>query len=544
MGFGLAWMSAFILVAVSSLGVVSVGQYYWEAGRMQRIVDLASLAAAREMHGGPPFNTANVVATSNGLQAGETVTFTCMINDGINPVYATEDCSVGNAVQAQSSQAPSITGTIQSSLLVAGLNGLNATLIGGGQLADVGLKFNVLNLAAELGLNSISAMADATASPTTALQAALDAAGVDALDVASQDWSDLDTLLSAAPDVRIGDVLQINLQNQLQGSLNVRLDDFARALGVNALLGQSIGLVIDGNVLTLNSELTPIYSAVGIQNLRVTVLEPPQIFVGRKIPGGGDIASVSTAQLQVDLDLRIGGDAGLLQSLSNMVSLGVNTYFDVALRLTGIGGQATVSDLTCTLPETDNTIDAQITSTLARFDICPCEGGQNPVDLLSVEVTSILNSSALNGVLGGLATLLGGIGIDDFDPVVVQLGKTSTAAEDAAVVDVTGDPESVTFTGVDFPYEASVPVDLGGALPNIFGPLDYYVTVSPNSQDSLILDVINIQTLLSAVSAALGPALAQVGDSLDVILQDAGIQLNSVDLRINEVDCEHTVLTK
>ena len=564
-GLSFILMTAFIAVAMSALGVVSVGQYYWEYGRMQKIVDMASLAAAREMHGGPPFALATQVATSNGLLQSDQITYTCMVDDGVDPAYETLDCSVGNVVQvdlqrtvqpfflfpakqasvsAQSTEAPSITGTIQSSLVVAGLAGLNATLVGGGSLASANFKFSVLDLAAELGLTSISDLPNTTVSASDALQAAIDLSGATGLDLASDDWQDLETLLGAAPAVRIGDVLQTNLQHQLQGSLNIKLDDFARVLGMNAIVGQSIGLTTEGQTLMLNSALSPIYSVAGIQNLKVKILEPPQIFVGRKVPGGGDIATVSTSQIEVQLDLKITGDAGLLNALSNKVELGSNTQFTIGLRFKGVGGTAVVKDLTCSIPEEDNSIETEVTSTLTSFEICPCDGQDNPVDLLTVDVLSITNQNALNGVLGSLVGLLGGIGLDDFETVTLQLGKESTAPEDALLLDVSGDPEQVDFTGVNFPYSAKVPLDLGGSLQNIFGPNDYYVTVSANSEDSLILEVVNINQLTSAVTAALGPALGNLGGVLNDVLADAGIELNSVELRVEEVDCEHTVLSK
>lgn len=558
-------MSVFLLVGLSSLGVVSVGQHYWEQGRIQKIADLSALAAARELHSGPPFTLADSVAAQNGLQEGESVTYTCLINDGVNPVYSTGDCSVANGVQtsvsrsvnpmfligateiqaqAQAAQAPAITGSIQSSLAIASLGGLNVVLLGGGVLIDTSIRLSVLDLASELGLTSISDLAGTSVSPTAAFDAALAAAGVNQLDIASDDVSAFNDLLAAAPDVVMGDILNVALGQQLQGDLTIRLNDLARALGLNSLVGQSIAVTDPGVTISLpqSEALSPVYAVAGIRNITVQILEPPQIFVGRKVPGGGNIVEVSTSQLQVDLDLAITGDAGLLQSLSNAVLLGVNTQFVIGLRLTGVGGTAVISDLTCAIPETENTIDAQVTSSLLSLEICPCDQDENPTDLLTVEVLSILNQSALNGLLGGL---LGLLSIGDFEDVSVQLMKGSTSdLGDPAVVDVSGDPTSITFIGVNYPYLHSEPVELGGALPNLFGPLDYSVVISAGSQDSMILDVINPGQLLSAVSAALGPALGQIGALLDSILLAAGIQLNSVDLRVDHVDCEGVVLTQ
>ncbi|MDX1668293.1 MAG: hypothetical protein R3194_02645 [Limnobacter sp.] len=558
-------MSVFLLVGLSSLGVVSVGQHYWEMGRIQKIADLSALAAARELHSGPPFNLANAVATQNGLQEGESVNFTCLINNGVDPAFATEDCSVANAVQtsiarrvnpmfligatdilaqATAAQAPAIAGSIQSSLAIASLNGLNVTLLGGGTLIDTAFRMNVLDLASSLGLTRISDLETTTVSAVAAFDAALDAAGVSQLDILSPNVTAFNDLLSTAPDVVIGDILNLSLGEQLQGDLTIRLNDFARALGLNSMVGQAIAVTDPGVTLALleAEPLTPVYQAVGIRNVTVQVQEPPQIFVGRKVPGGGNIVEVSTSQLQVDLDLAIGGGSGLLQSLSNAVLLGVNTQFTIGLRLTGVGGSAVVSDLTCELPEENNTITTQVTSQLASLEICPCDPEDNPTDLLTVEVLSITNPSALNGILGPVLSLLG---INAFEDVRIQLLKGSTTdLGDPAAVDVTGTPSNVVFTGVNFPYTHSVPVDLGGALPNLFGPLDYDVVISAGTQDSLILDIVNPNQLLNAVTAALGPALGQVGDVLDDVLLAAGVELNSVELRIDHVDCEGVVLTQ
>ena len=519
-----------------------------------------------ELHSGPPFDLADNVAAQNGLQEGESVTYTCLINDGVNPVFTTNDCSVANGIQtsvsrtvnpmfligateiqaqAQAAQAPAITGSIQSSLAIASLGGLNVVLLGGGTLIDSSFRLSVLDLASELGLTSISDLETTSVSPTAAFDAALAAADATQLDIVSDDVTALNDLLAGAiDDVVIGDILRLELGQQLQGDLTIRLNDFARALGLNTLVGQPIAVTDPGVTITLPQAeaLSPVYSVAGIRNITVQVLEPPQIFVGRKVPGGGNIVEVSTSQLQVDLDLAIIGDAGLLQALSNAVLLGVNTQFEIGLRLTGVGGTAVVSDLTCQIPESQNTIDAQVTSNLLSLEICPCDQSDNPTDLLTVEVLSILNPSALNGLLGGL---LGLLGLNDFEDVSIQLMKGSTSdLGDPAAVDVSGDPTSITFTGVNYPYIHSEPVELGGALPNLFGPLDYSVVISANSQDSLLLDVINPGQMLSAVSAALGPALGQIGDLLDAILLAAGIQLNSVDLRVDHVDCEGVVLTQ
>lgn len=564
-GITFALMSVFLLGGLSFLGVVSVGQYYWEQGRIQKIADLSALAAARELHSGPPFNLAEAIAVQNGLQAGEAITYTCVIDDGVNPAVTTANCSVANAVQtdisrsvkplfligmtevqaqAQAVQAPAITGSIQSSLAISSMGGLNVILLGGGVLIDTSFRLSVLDFASELGLTRISDLAAASVSPVAAFDAALAAAGATALDIASDEMSAFSDLLATAPDLVIGDILRLSLGQQLQGDLTIRLNDFARALGLNALVGQSIAVTDPGVTISLPEvqALSPIYSVAGIRNITVRVLEPPQIFVGRKVPGGGNIVEVSTSQLQVDLDLAITGDAGLLQALSNAVLLGVNTQFEVGVRLTGVGGSAVVSDLTCIVPEAENTISAQVASNLLSFEICPCDPEDNPTDLLTVEVLGILNPNALNGVLGGLQGVLG---VNDFDNVAVQLMKGSASnLGEPAVVDVAGDPTSITFIGVDYPHIHSEPVELGGALPNLFGRFDYSVVIAEGSEESLILDVINPNQLLGAVTAALGPALGQIGGLLDSILMAAGIQLNSVDLRVDHVDCEGVVLTQ
>ena len=143
-------LSVFVLtMTIGAMGVLAVGHLAWERNRVQGIVDLVALTAARQMADGPVFAEAHEIALANGVSAEDDLVIECIIdgaptNDCENSISSRVTLSrpvtgllafMPNrsiTVLAEATAAPTVVGTITSGLL--SLNTNQSALLNGVEL--------------------------------------------------------------------------------------------------------------------------------------------------------------------------------------------------------------------------------------------------------------------------------------------------------------------------------------------------------------------------------------------------------------------------
>lgn len=589
-------------IFLATLSVVEVGNFMWEKGRAQRIADMAALNAARTMQQGINTGFVNALAAQNGLGDDETLTLTCMLGPDYSALaegaptpaavaVASEDCSDVNVVQArvqkavptlfpftgaftgdmtvdvtaQATLTPTVTGTVSSSLLRVsnGLLPIQAALLTGQQIVTADVDLTLLQLATELGLNSADELVGPDADPVTGgalLTAALAASGVDALAVDPALLGGLQDLLSNDAAVNLNDIFQVQGDQGLLSVANISLNTLLRAVSLSVLGAENplgINLAPDGITLdSADSQLLSSFEITGIDGISVQILEPPKVFIAEKRPYQDVIAFESVDQLAIFIDIEIGGGNGVINALKNALknTAGVNveSTFHIRLRM-GVGeGAAQVSNLVCSLPQTDNQIDVAVSPQVVRVELCPCDndpGSTNPMDLLSLSVTGSPSGGLLGGLLNQVLNILNVIDpLLDTDDTVLTLQNNGDPEEDPAFT--LGQAE--TFLGTDYPFvktgQASVAdtFDLDHTLSGL-GNSDYVIAVKNNggvAQSIINSSANSVNGFVNSSTAALGPALNQVGGVLDTVLATLGVELVPVVATIDSVNCENAILTQ
>lgn len=513
-------------MAVSALGVLGVGQTVYEKNRAQRIVDLGSMAAASQMDDGPTFPIGREVALRNGLSAADEVQFTCLANG-----VPTDNCNDANTVrmvlnrrfsplflgpertvtaQAEATLAPVVTGLISSDLAAintqqsALLNGLLRTLPGGGSLNLSVLEFNkllggqlqvgLLPLAANLGVGGLDQLASVNVSALNLLDQSLNLAQGDPLAIANARsvLSGLSAVLSGV-NLNLGSVLGVDLASQTQGVVNL---DFGQ-LALVTLLNTG-----KGKTLTLTSVDLGL-AGFGLK-LDITLIEPPQVFVGRKLPGKTPVATGKVAQ------------AAVRAKISGLSALGFSLA-EIELVTKLAGGVAQVTDLECRIPRANNNLSLTIQP--SATSVCVTEPG------------AVSNS-----------TLTGGSGLLSCPSKSAKLIKTPLlSVKLGGGAQVQPNAEQVYFTG-PAPYQETVALNTGSTLANLFSNINLNLDV-----DILGIGLgplLNVGLITSTLNALLGGVLGQVGGVLDGLLATLGVTLNNVNVNINSVDCQAAVLTK
>lgn len=521
-----------LMMSLGALGVLAVGHTAWEKNRLQGIADLVALTAARQMSNGPEFAEAQAIALENGVNADDNLRIECVIG-GI----PTADCdnSITSrvtitrpvnsllaflpnrnvSVLAEASVAPTVVGTVSSGLASvdsnqsALLNGLLTALGGGevelevgqwGSLLGSNIQVDLLALSTELGVANVNDLLTLNLSALNLLE--------DALLVGNADDAEkmpVEGVLSAlsgplsSVDVTVGDLLALDLSGRTNTTLDVNLGQLAQVTVLNAVEGVGYVLPISSGLLNLD---------VG-----VNILEAPQVFVGRKLPYKNPIATARTAQVALDVRVR--------QPLNiNIPSITISAL-DLGLQLRVAGGLAEVNELTCRYPRTTNNMVMTVVPAVA--EVCISDSAGN-----------------LNTNVGSLEC---GLPAEILD--VNFLGLVDAGVTLAAQTSLSSNPSRHSFNGVA-PFSETVELDVGETLGNLLQNTELDLDLDLPLLGPLINGIVNglMDVLLNVLEPALRPVLSLVGEILDGLLLVLGVDLNTVTVNVDSMDCQSVVLTR
>ncbi len=521
-----------LTMSMGALGVLAVGHAAWEKNRIQSIADMVALTAARQMSDGPVFPEAREIGLQNGLLDTDTLVLSCLING-----VSTLDCDNALTSQvtitrnvapilpffpnrqivvlAEATNSPTVVGTVTSGLLSvdsaqsALLNGLLSSLGGGNVnlsalqwdgLLGSDVEVDLLQLRTQLGVASMNDLLALNLSALSLLQESLAVGTGDAGDVAQAEG--LLALLSGplgAVDVTVGDLLAVDLSGRTDTTLAMNFGQLLQVAVLNASKGSAYTLPISSGLLNLD---------VGVQ-----ILEAPQVFVGRKQSYKDPLVQARTAQ--VGLDVRVRQPLGINIALISLSAL------DMRLQLRAAGGLVEVNTMECRYPRANNTLTMTVVPALTQVCIANSSGN--------------LNTSVGSLTCGAPANILS----------VNLLGLVNAGVTLSAKASLESDPVRETFEGVA-PYSQTVNLDTGDTLSGALENIALTLNVNLPVVGPLISATVNglVSVLLNALAPALSPILGTVGDILDNLLGVLGVNLNSVSVNVNSMDCQSVVLTR
>ncbi|PZO11746.1 MAG: hypothetical protein DCE87_15720 [Betaproteobacteria bacterium] len=526
-------LTVFVLtMSLGAMGVLAVGHIAWEKTRLQGVADLVALTAARQMSNGPEFAEAQAIALANGVSEDDDLTIECIIDDA-----PTNDCdnSITSRVTivrpvngllvflpnrevtvlAEATVAPTVVGSVSSGLLSldtnqsALLNGLLTALGGGainlnvaqwGSLLGSDIRVDLLDLAIGLDALSVNELLSLEISALGLLQEALLLGNAE-----EADKMEVRGVLSALSgplnnvNVSVGDILALDLSGRTNTTLDVNLGQLAQVTLLNAVEGVGYVLPISSGLLNLD---------VG-----VNILEAPQIFVGRKMPYKDPIATGRTAQ--VALDVRVRQLLNLNLPLINLSAL------DLGLQLRVAGGLAEVNELTCRYPRSTNNMVMTVVPALT--EVCISDSASN------------LNTTVGSLECGAPANILN----------VNLLGLVNAGVTLAAEISLRSDPVQYSFDGV-VPFSEIIDLSVGETLSNLLQNIELNLGIDLPLLGPLITGTVNglVDVLLKALDPVLSPILGLVGNILDGLLQVLGVDLNTVTVNVDSMDCQSVVLTR
>lgn len=360
-GATLVFTALFTLaVAAAAFSVFGLGQSIWQRENMQRIADLSAKAAASEIDSAAAgFPAARSYATRNGFNANtDSLTINCNVR-GTNTLLQPANCQqtvlvtlsrtiptlfMGNRTQrvvAEATVQPFISGVLSTNLLTLNTGSgslsplfaalgtrLNINAVSFQSLLNSDVQVDLLQLGVKLGvltntttLNT-QTLLNGSVNARQLLNAALSVAGTQAPPVTLPVGGELSTVtfpvsrILTVPSAGAGD---------LTGA-TVRLGDLAYAATLAAATG------IPAGVLQVNAGSL----------LRISILQPPQLFVARKTAQSGAVlATARTEQVRVS--------SQILNLLDVTVTSG--------------GGRADIKDIECRLPQSDSAVFADLSST-------------------------------------------------------------------------------------------------------------------------------------------------------------------------------------
>lgn len=539
-----------LLMALGALGVLGVGQSVWEREKAQRMVDLASMAAATQLDDGPEFPLGVEVAERNGLMPADQLVFTCLANG-----QPTNNCSEANTaravltrtirpffipidqqlkVEAEATLAPVVTGLITSELANIStnqsifLNQILRTLPGGSNLnltagnfkslLGANLQVPLVGLAGELNTGSLTQLASLNVNAGNLLNESLSIAQGNPAEITAAQGvlGQLQPVLSGI-NLNFADVVAMTLENQSQGLLNFNFGDLALATLLNSA---------QGNTITLNGGQLGL-AGFGL-DLKMTLLQAPQVFIGRKLPGKFPIAQGETSQV------------GIRATISGLSVLGLSLA-NIELDTKVAGGFARVDQLECRIPRSNNsltmTVQPSVTSTCVTAPGAIAGSqftGTNQLLTCPAAGASLINSAVASVTIKGSAN-------------------------------VQPNSSQFTFDG-PAPYRERVPTNVGSTLQNTFSNLNLTTnaTVFGSSSGSGGLglglnktgnglglglggggsSLLDASALTNGINSLLRGVFGQIGAVLDDTLGTLGVSLNNVDVSIQSVDCQAAVLTK
>lgn len=528
-------LNVFVMaVAVSALGVLGIGQTVWEKQRLQNLADQVAITAARQINDAPAWAEARALATLNGLKAGDQLTIDCMIN-GAATTNCAEAVTVRATIQrtvtpfflastqnmtatAEATNAPIVAAMISSNLASldssksALLNGLLGTLGGGAVnltvadyqgLLGANVKVDLVQLALELGVASTTELLNLNLTALTLLNEGL-AIGQGSATDKSKFQGALGLAGSALNRVsfKVSDILALSTNpgtvNGAMPFLNVNLGELAQAALLRSVQGKSYNLNVTSGLLGVT---------VGL-----TVLQPPQIFVGRKLPFKSPISQGSTAQIALDVRAQ--------QTLNLVVA---SAGFDIGIQLKLAGGVAQIDDVTCNMPRANNVTTMTVQPSL--LDLCIASSSSN------------LKTTVGNLTCGPAATVatVSLLGI----PIGVKLGASASLRPNPTTLEIDGAaPPAIRM--------APVSLNTSQTLANLMSNLSLNVQLDIPLVGPLLNALLSplINTLLATLNPLLSPLLGAVGGILDGVLALLGISLNQVTPTLLSVDCSNAVLTR
>ncbi|MEQ9106779.1 MAG: hypothetical protein RLO04_04875 [Limnobacter sp.] len=526
-------LSVFVItMSLGAMGVLAVGHTAWEKARLQGVADMVALTAARQMANGPQFIEAIAIAQENGVSENDDMSIQCIIDNApsadcansitsrvtiTRPVSSLlaflQDRDV--TVLAEATVAPTVVGSVSSGLLSidtsqsALLNGLLTALGGGsvnltvaqwGSLLGSDIRVDLLKLSAQLGVANVDDLLSLNISALGLLEDALVVGNAN-----EADQMEVEGVLSAlsgplnSVNVTVGDLLALDLSGRTNTTLDVNFGQLAQVTVLNSVEGVGYVLPISSGLLNLDVE--------------VNILQAPQVFVGRKTPYKNPIATARTAQVALDVRVQ--------QPLNISIPTVTISALDLALQLRVAGGLADVNELSCRYPRASNNMVMTVVPAVA--EVCVSDSASN-----LTTTTGSLECGAPSDILE--VNFLG----------VVDAGVTL-----AAQTSLRSDPVRQGFEGAA-PFSQTVGLSVGQTLGNLLGNTDLDLQVDLPVVGPLITGAVNglVDTLLVVLEPALRPILTEVGDILDGLLRVLGVNLNSVTVNVDSMDCQSVVLTR
>lgn len=347
-----------VLMALGAFGVLGLGQVVWEREEVQRIADLAAKAAASDINNASQgFQAARDYAERNGLDTTtDEITINCNVRgtDTLLPanacgrsVLVRVDRSVAAAfvgskpvfAVAEATVTPVISGLVGTNLLSVNLNGgalspllaeigvkLNLNVIGFPQLLGSDLQVDLQQLAQSLGVVGsdsgldLNALLNESVSARELFTAAIDTTGYNGPGLGSMN----DPVLNQ--EFSLGDIFSADqaIAADIPGA-SVRLGNLAFAATLSA------ASLLPAGTLQINLGDT----------VRVTILEPPQLFVAVKSDEAGAILASARSE-QIRLTTKLNGVVDLA------VTIG--------------GGEVDIRDIECRLPQSSSAVLSDVRS--------------------------------------------------------------------------------------------------------------------------------------------------------------------------------------
>ncbi|RQV11694.1 hypothetical protein DF039_24800 [Burkholderia cenocepacia] len=568
------------LIAITTLGAIGVGNLFYQRRDVQRIADMAALAAVQRMDDAcsQPTATATSNAQSNGLNAsnGDTINIECGRWDtSVNPSPSYYAAATSGATQLNAAkvivrrqvpfffvgppQTISAVSTARSTNIdtfsvgatLAALGGVgcaggsapasgNPGLVNGliGALLGANLNLNIASyqalactnvtvgdLVVAAGVGTVDQLLALKLTLPQLIQLMVNAATKTAVANASLQASiaTLQAILNAnVPGTSIG-------LGGAGGLLNVALADTQAALNAQVdlldLLMVGAEIAATGKpAVAVNVPSVNLGGLTGTQ-LQVQIISPPSIGVGE---GGKDPATgtwrtkASTAAVGVYLNVYLGtAQLPLLGALLALLNVNVDVNLPIYLQVGT--GTATLNSTQCASTQAAST--AVITAQPGVANLCI---GKPPLDSsgkisLSSNYSCTSPAQIINSNVLGLAQL------------TVSMSNIS--------VQVQGASQSHTFSGVpgiDANYWTVNSNALGSALSSALTQLAAAnITVNLGLFGANVLTVPGnfVSTLLTFLTGLLGPLLSSLDAVLVPLLNLLGVQVGAATVHQISLNC-------
>lgn len=564
-----------ILLALSTLAVVDVGQVFYIKRELQKTADLAALAGAQfpgDCNGMQQRATQNA-ARNDSATPNLALTLTCgtwaadrpaderfqagtAAPDALRVVAAQEvpyfilnfmGGERSKLVEARSTAANPVTGgllSIHSIGTGVARADLNAGLLN--PLLSGLLRSNV-----NLSLVSYQGLADAKVRLLDIVRAdPINLGSVDSLLGARVSLYDfVVATANASPDSLVKTTLLNNLLNVNLRDLNLDLGQVLRlqTLDPNSVAQASLSaldLVMLAAQVANGSHAVALQTGLPLVGLSVKVIEPPQYAIG------GLGATARSAQVRLQLVLKLSSDpsiGALLNTLSSLIA-----FQDIHINLELAAGQAVLTEAVCAPRREDALVGMRVSTGLiqtcisndanAGFNNCPAKLTVLDVPLIKRKLelgapALTLQQMAQHDIVFGPGSAQGLL-IEDERPYTVgsSVGNTLTSALNTlfntvqgASLTKYGDPTKSQLLGNNLISNL-----LSGLLNLLLATVDTLV----NEILQAILPVINsvLNTLVQPVIANL------VGGLIDPLLSQLGLSLGYSDVRHIKLFCNEAVL--